>query len=73
MLAVGTERMQTAIDAVKAMVDEDSAVISVYYGQEVTDKAADAMVQKLSEQFPDIEIELNFGGQPIYYYIISVE
>ncbi len=73
ILAVGSELTQVVLDMTAEMVDEDSSVLSVYYGQEISENDADALAQKLSLAFPDVEIELNSGGQPIYYYIISVE
>lgn len=73
ILSVGTDLEEVVIAMAKEMVDEDSGMISIYYGEEVTDQAADALTEKLTEDFPDLEIELNNGGQPIYYYILSVE
>lgn len=73
ILAVGKELETVVIDMAREMVDDDTGMISVYYGQEVTDAAADDLAEKLTEAFPDIEVELNNGGQPIYYYIMSVE
>ena len=58
---------------VAAMVDEDSEVISIYYGAETTEEDAQAFGEELEALYPDCEIEVNSGGQPIYYYIISVE
>ena len=73
ILSVGTDLEEVVIAMAKEMVDEDSGMISIYYGEKVTDQAADALTEKLTEAFPDLEIELNNGGQPIYYYILSVE
>jgi dihydroxyacetone kinase-like predicted kinase len=73
MLAVGREKADVAKAAVAAMVDEESEVISVYYGADVKEEAAQALADELEELYPDCEVELNVGGQPIYYYIISVE
>ena len=73
ILSVGTDLDEVVVAMAKEMVDDDSGMISVYYGEEVTDQAADALTEKLTETFPDLEIELNNGGQPIYYYILSVE
>ena len=55
------------------MVDEDSEVISIYYGAETTEQDAESLAAELEEAYPDCEVEVNMGGQPIYYYIISVE
>ena len=73
ILAVGQERSAVALDTVKAMVDEDSEVISVYYGGGVGEEEAQELFALLEEQYSDLEIEMIEGGQPIYYYIISVE
>ena len=55
------------------LMDDDSEIISIYYGADVTEEDATAVSQRLEELYPDVDIELNEGGQPIYYYIISVE
>lgn len=73
LLAVGSERSQIAVETVKAMVDEDSEIVSVYYGADVTEEEAQELCETLESEFPDCEVELNMGGQPIYYYVISVE
>ena len=73
ILAVGEDIMQTALDAAAAMVDDESELISVYYGQDVEEADAQLLAGKLSELYPEAEVELNEGGQPIYYYILSVE
>ncbi len=73
ILAVGKEIAATALETVEAMMNEDAELISVYYGADVTEEDADALTERLSEQYPDCDVEVNAGGQPIYYYIISVE
>ena len=73
ILAVGKEIEATALETVEQMMDEDAELISVYYGQDVTEEAAEALAEKLTEEYPDCDVEVNPGGQPIYYYIISVE
>ena len=73
ILSVGTDLDEVVVNMAKEMVDEESGMISIYYGEEVTDQAADALAERLTETFPDLDIELNNGGQPIYYYILSVE
>ncbi len=55
------------------LVDEDSSCISLYFGNHVTPEEADSIVAELSEQYPDCDVNCNFGGQPLYYYLISVE
>ena len=73
ILAVGKERLQVAEDMVAEMIDEESEIISVYYGEDISEEEAEDLSNKLSEKYPDCEVELNQGGQPIYYYLISVE
>ena len=73
ILAVGKGREAVAEEMVAAMVDEDSEVISIYYGAETSEEAANKLAEELEETYPDCEVEVNMGGQPIYYYIISVE
>ena len=73
MLAVGQEIDATVIETIGRMVDEDSELISIYSGAEVSDEDAEALVEKIQEAYPDCEVELNAGGQPVYYYLISVE
>lgn len=73
ILAVGKGKENIAKATVAAMVDDDSEVISIYYGEDVSEEDAEALGEELTEAYPDCEIEVNQGGQPIYYYIISVE
>ncbi len=73
ILSVGKELDETALDMISQMVDEDMSLITVYFGEEVTDEMAKNFEAKLSDKFSDLEIETEVGGQPIYYYIVSVE
>lgn len=73
ILSVGKDMEAVTKDMVAEMADEDSAIISVYYGEEVEEAAAQKLGAELEEQYPDCEVEVHFGGQPIYYYVISVE
>lgn len=73
MLAVGKSVTATALDTLQSMVDEDSELISVYYGSEIEEKDASLLLEQVQEAFPDCEVEMHDGGQPIYYYLISVE
>ena len=73
MLAVGNSVEGTAVDTLKAMVDEDSELISIYYGSDVKKAEAEAVFSKIRKICPDCEVELHDGGQPIYYYLMSVE
>ena len=73
ILAVGKEIEDTAVAMVQEMADEDSEIISVYYGADVTAEDAEQFAARLEELYPDFDVELNEGGQPIYYYVVSVE
>ncbi len=73
ILAVGSDLKKTAVEAVQALVDEDSELISVYYGADAGEEEGEALCELLREAAPDAEVELNAGDQPVYYYIISVE
>lgn len=73
MLAVGQNVNETVLDTLKHMVDDESELISVYSGEDVTEEDAAALVEKVQAAFPSCEVELNDGGQPIYYYLLSVE
>ena len=73
ILSVSTDMDQVFLDMLKEMVDEDSAIVSIYSGEEVSDETAEALAAKVEEAFPDLEVELQAGGQPVYYYVASVE
>lgn len=73
ILSVGKDKEQTVLEMIGQMIDEDSSIISIYYGQEATAEEVNAIAEKLSLSHPDVEVEVHFGGQPIYYYVISVE
>ena len=73
ILSVGPDMEETLLSMVEQLVDEDSGIISLYYGDEVSGDDADALAGRLQEKYADLEIEMNRGGQPIYYYILSVE
>jgi len=55
------------------MTDEDSELISIYFGEDIDEDKANGLTELVSDKYPDIDVELQPGGQPIYYYIISVE
>lgn len=73
LLAVGEELEATTVATIDALIDEDSEIISLYYGAEVTEEDAEHLSALLQEKYPECEVELNEGGQPIYYYVVSVE
>lgn len=73
MLSVGKAIGKTAVETLKAMIDEESELVSIYYGAEVKPEDAQALLAQAQEACPGCEVELHDGGQPIYYYMISVE
>ena len=73
ILAVGGEIADVAFDMLDKMMNDDLELISVYYGDEVDEKEAEALRERISEKYPQCDVELQFGGQPIYYYIVSAE
>ena len=73
ILAVGSGKENVAVATVNAMMTDDAEVISIYYGCDTSEEKAEALAAVLEEKYPDCEVEVNNGGQPIYYYIISVE
>lgn len=73
ILSVGQDMDKVIKEMVAQMVDEDSSIISVYYGEEIEEDAAEVLGNELEELYPDCEVEVHSGGQPIYYYVISVE
>ncbi len=73
ILSVGKDVTDVAFDMVKEMMADDLELISIYYGEDVTEDAANALKARVEETYPSCDVELQFGGQPIYYYIISAE
>ena len=73
MLAVGQDMATVTKDMIAAMVDDESELISIYYGSDVEEADAEAIAAQIEEAYPDCDVELQFGGQPIYYYVVSVE
>ena len=73
ILSVGRDMNQCFLDMLEEMVDEDSAIVSIYYGQDVTAEDAETLSSMVEENYPDLEVEIQEGGQPVYYYVASVE
>jgi DAK2 domain fusion protein YloV len=71
--AVGTDLAAVAFEMVSNMVEEDNELISIYHGGDVSEEDASALKERLQEEYADFDVELQYGGQPIYYYIVSVE
>lgn len=73
LAAVGTDMDDTALAMLAEFVDEESELISVYYGEDIDESKAEELVKKIEEKFDGVDVELQYGGQPVYYYIVSVE
>jgi len=73
ILSVGTEIEATTLDMLAQIVDEDSELISIYYGADVSEEDAEALTAKVEELYPDVDVDTHSGGQPIYYYVLAVE
>ena len=71
--AVGQDITEVVKDLIGAMADEDSELLSIYYGSDVEEDKANALVEAVQAAYPDFEVEAHAGGQPIYYYILSLE
>lgn len=73
ILSVGADIEKTTNDMIDQLVDEDSELISIYYGEDIEEATAEMLIAGIEEKYPDCDVELHWGGQPIYYYVISVE
>ena len=71
--AVGDSVEDTAYELLVNMIDENSGLITLYYGEETTEEEAESLASRIQESYPDVEVEVHSGNQPIYYYVISVE
>ncbi|WP_054252074.1 DAK2 domain-containing protein [Neofamilia massiliensis] len=69
----GKDVNEVSVDLVKKLYDEDLSLISIYYGEDTSEDDAEEFLEKIEELYPDMDVELNYGGQPLYYYIISIE
>ena len=73
ILAVGKDLEETTKELIANLVDEDSELISIYYGEEVSEEDAEKFTEEITELYPDGDVDIQFGGQPIYYYVLAVE
>lgn len=73
LLSAGDDIDDITTKLIESLVDEDSAIITLFYGEDTKKEDAEALQEALEEKFEDIDIELYYGGQPIYYYLVSVE
>ena len=73
ILAVGQSVEETTQEMLAQLVDEDTELISLYYGQDVQEESAENFAQEIEDLYPDVDVDVHSGGQPIYYYVLSVE
>jgi DAK2 domain fusion protein YloV len=73
ILSVGTEIKDTTLELIQCLADEESELISLYYGEEISEEDANSLADEVMELYPNLDVEVHYGGQPIYYYVLSVE
>ena len=73
ILTVGQDISEVTTGLIEELMDEDAELVSIYYGDEVDEKDAEEIKAAIEKNHPDVDVEVNCGGQPIYYYIVSVE
>ena len=73
ILSVGTEIADTTKAMLAELIDDESELVSVYYGADVSEEDAMQLTEEIEALYPDVDVDTHFGGQPIYYYVISVE
>ena len=73
ILSVGTDRRAVTLDLIEQLIDEESSLLSIYYGKEAEQMEAEEFSKLIMAKHPELEVEINSGGQPVYYYIVSVE
>lgn len=73
ILSVGGNIAEVTYELLEALLDEDSELVSLYYGQETSEEDANALADRVTQAYPDVDVEVHPGGQPIYYYVLSVE
>jgi dihydroxyacetone kinase-like predicted kinase len=71
--SVGTDIKDTTLELIQELMDEESQLISIYYGEEVSEEAAQELADEVMALYPNVDVDVQYGGQPIYYYILSVE
>ena len=73
LTVLGSDVQQVSVDITAAMANEDTALITIYYGSDVSEDDAQALCDRLAEEYPDCDVSIQYGGQPLYYYLIAVE
>ncbi len=73
IIAVTQNVEDTVMTMLEQLVDDESGLVTLYYGADTKEEDAEALLEKIEEAYPDVDVELQYGGQPIYYYVLSVE
>ncbi len=73
IVAKNTEITEVTLETIGKLIDEDSELVTLYYGAEVKEKEAEEMAEKIEEKYPDLEVTYYYGGQPHYFYLIGIE
>jgi hypothetical protein len=73
ILSVGTDLQEVAFEMIKEMMSDDYELISIYYGNDVSEEKANSLVERVQNEFGGCDVELQYGGQPIYSYVVSAE
>ena len=73
LISSGKQVEEVTRNVIKEMVDDDASIITLYYGEDVEEDAARLFAENIQDEFEDLDVELYYGGQPLYYYLISVE
>lgn len=73
IVAVGQNIKSTTLEMIDILMEKESELVSIYYGDKITEKEADEIAEAVREKYTDVDCEINYGGQPVYYYIVSIE
>lgn len=73
IVSVTKEIKTTTLDLIDKLMDDEAELVSIYYGEDVSEEDANEIADEVTEKYPDVDVEVQFGGQPIYYYVLSVE
>ena len=73
ILSVGSDVKETTLELIQSLADDESELISLYYGEDINEEEANLLGDEIMSAYPDLDVEVHYGGQPIYYYVISVE
>ena len=73
ILNTGSQVAATTAELVDRLIEDDSELVTLYYGKDATEDEANLIASKITKAHPDVEVEVHYGGQPVYYYYLSVE